>query len=797
MAFAAVACLLVVAFLAIMPPSMGAVPQLTDADGDVLPRSVAEKTWVDVDGARIGMVIEGQDASNPVLLVLGGGPGIPEYWMEYEWPSGLDQHFAVCWMDWRGAGLSFDANLDPSTCTTERYVRGVIAVTDYLRGRFGQDRVYLMGHSFGAYMALQVLRDHSELYTASVGMSQITSVSREKAGYERMLELCQQAGNRDLQDSLERYRSAIDAPDGALDMGDPWCGATYPACATAPCMAWAWARSTNPPSPCAPPCLSRNNGGGKKILSTAWRSGKCGKLTFALMGQREFSLSGVEKQSGSSTVPKTPLPISVWWDTMMTKDDRRVQGRFMPNYNSAVQMRNQSASSTSQKQIPQNIEAEQSVLAACMLNRNAIDEVATKLTPDSFFRPAHQLIFAGMMDLHTRNLPIDQISLAENLRASGQLEAAGGRAYLVELADNTFALTNWLTHTDIVKRTSVLRELIYASAQITALAYDAPDDLDEVVEDAEKTLFRVTEQRVSSSFAPINKLLYDAFEEISKLAEQKSHMAGVPTGFADVDNLFHGLRGGDLIILAARPGVGKTSFALNMAVNAAKAGYPTTFFSLEMSASQLVQRILCSEAHIGLEKVRGGFLGEADWQALADAMARLSNIELYIDDTPSLSILEARAKARRELHGKENGLIVVDYLQLMQPPQTRKDGNRAVEVGEISRGLKVLAKEMNMPVIALSQLSRAIEMRGHKKRPMLSDLRESGSIEQDADIVMFIDRSMDDMEAESDDRPDKGTANLIVAKHRNGPTRDITLSWSAESTMFGDYFDDSRYEGAI
>lgn len=466
----------------------------------------------------------------------------------------------------------------------------------------------------------------------------------------------------------------------------------------------------------------------------------------------------------------------------------------MPNYSSSNQ---DSAMAPARKQIPQNIEAEKSVLAACMLNRDAIDEVAMRLRPESFFRQSHQLIFAGMMDLHTRNMPIDQISLAENLRASGQLEAVGGKSYLVELADNTFALTNWLTHTEIVKRTSVLRELIFASDQITQLAYDAPDDLDQVVEEAEKTLFNVTEKRVSSSFASIDNLLFDAFDEISKLAQQQTHMAGVPTGFVDVDNLFHGLRGGDLIILAARPGVGKTSFALNLAVNAAKSGCPTTFFSLEMSASQLVQRILCSEARIGLEKVRGGFLGESDWQSLADAMSRLSNVELYIDDTPSLSILEARAKARRELHGKENGLIIVDYLQLMQPPQTRRDGNRAVEVGEISRGLKVLAKEMNMPVIALSQLSRAIEMRGHKKRPMLSDLRESGSIEQDADIVMFIDRSMDQEEADSDDRPDLNVANLIVAKHRNGPTRDITLSWTAESTTFGDYIDSSRYAGIM
>ncbi len=463
----------------------------------------------------------------------------------------------------------------------------------------------------------------------------------------------------------------------------------------------------------------------------------------------------------------------------------------------AVQAYVDNSATSRHAQIPQNIEAEQSVLAACLLSGEAIDEVATKLQPENFFRPAHQLIFKSMLNLHVANQPVDHISLAENLRAEGNLDAVGGKAYLVELADNAFALTNWETHADIVKRTSILRDLIYASAEITALAYNAPDNLDEVVEDAEKTLFGVTERRVSSSFHSVSDLLNEAFDEIDKLSKQDNKIAGVATGFTDVDNLFHGLRGGDLVILAARPGVGKTSLALNIAVNAAKMGYPTTFFSLEMSANQLVQRILCSEAKIGLEKVRGGFLGTSDWTELANAMSRLLKAELYIDDTPSLSILEARAKARRELRGKSNGLIIVDYLQLMQPPKSRSDGNRAVEVGEISRGLKVLAKEMNMPVIALSQLSRQVEMRGKSKRPMLSDLRESGSIEQDADIVMFIDRSMDEMEAEADERPDWGTANLIVAKHRNGPTRDITLSYTSENTTFGDYFDDSHFEGGF
>lgn len=455
----------------------------------------------------------------------------------------------------------------------------------------------------------------------------------------------------------------------------------------------------------------------------------------------------------------------------------------------------QARSEMKNKPLPQNIEAEKSVLAACMLNDEIVEELILKLKPENFFRPAHRIVFEAVCELNARRIPVDQISLADALNASGQLEAIGGKAYLVDLADNTFALTNWQNHAAIVKRTAILRELIYAAAQINALAYDAPDDLNQVVEEAEKTLFNVTEKRVSSTFSKMDSLLVDAFEELTRLSEQRDHMAGVPSGFKDADALFHGFRGGDLIILAARPGVGKTSFALNLAVNAAKSGAAVAFFSLEMSAEQLVQRILCSEARVSLSKIRGGFISEGDWGAIADATNSLSKLELYIDDSPGLSILEARAKARRELRKAQGkGLIIVDYLQLMQPPSVRRDGNRAVEVGEISRGLKVLAKEMDMPVLALSQLSRAVEMRG-KKRPMLSDLRESGSIEQDADIVMFIDRSMDEVEAESEDRPDLGTAELIVAKHRNGPTKDIPLAFNPEYTRFMDFIDDSRVGG--
>jgi replicative DNA helicase len=469
------------------------------------------------------------------------------------------------------------------------------------------------------------------------------------------------------------------------------------------------------------------------------------------------------------------------------------EGLGMPANNQAARNNtNDNSLSLQNRQLPQNIEAEKSVLAACLLNDEAAEDLVIKLKPENFFRSSHRIIFSAITDLVNRRIPVDSIAVVENLKANSQLDNAGGSSYIVDLAENTFALTNWQNHAEIVKRTSILRDLVGAGLKIAALGYDAPDDTSEVVESAEKTLFEVTEQRVASSFQKMETLLTSAFEEMTHLAEQRSHMAGVPTGFKDLDNLFCGLRGGDLIVLAARPGVGKTAFALNLAVNAAKAGTNVAFFSLEMSSSQLVQRVLCSEAHVNLSKLRGGYISEGDWSAIADASNTLCKLNLFIDDSPGLSILEARAKARRELrHIEGRGLIIVDYLQLMQPPVQRRDGNRTVEVGEISRGLKMLAKEMDMPVIALSQLSRAVEMRG-KKRPMLSDLRESGSIEQDADIVMFIDRSMDAIEAESDGRPDAGTADIIVAKHRNGPTRDIKLAFNADFTRFIDFVDDSR-----
>lgn len=443
------------------------------------------------------------------------------------------------------------------------------------------------------------------------------------------------------------------------------------------------------------------------------------------------------------------------------------------------------------KSLPQNIEAEQTVLAACLLSTGVFEEVSLKLRPESFFRPAHRIIFETMREMNARSIPIDVISVSDHLKANGQLEAIGGQAYLLELADNTFAFTSWQHHSEIVSRDAMRRELLHASAHITSLAYDSPADPAELVSQAEAALFEVTEQTVSSTFKDIQTLIMEANDEIAEMSTRAGTMQGVPTGFRDVDKLFCGLRGGDLIILAARPAVGKTSFAMSLAVNAAKLGSPVAFFSLEMSSVQITQRLLAAEAGLSLSLLRSGRLQDSDWGSLVQASSDLSQHELYIDDSPSLSIVELRTKARRMMRNKKNGLIIVDYLQLMQPVIPHPN-NRAVEVAEISRGLKVLAKELDVPILSLSQLSRSVETRTDK-RPMLSDLRESGSIEQDADIVMFIDRSTTEAEAESDHRPDWGIAELIVAKHRNGPTRDITMTFIPEYTKFTDYFDDSGY----
>ena len=434
---------------------------------------------------------------------------------------------------------------------------------------------------------------------------------------------------------------------------------------------------------------------------------------------------------------------------------------------------------------PHNLEAEQATLGAMFLSSEAVEGALALLQPEDFMRPAHARIFTAMADLSSRSIPVDHLSVADRLESTGELEAAGGKPYLLDVTGVVPTAANWPHYADIVKRTATLRQLIAAGTDIVALGYDAPDDIAEVVGDAEKIIFDVTNKRVQSNFKYINDLLKISFKELEELAENKQHITGVPTGFKELDKLLAGLHKGDLCILAARPSVGKTALALNMAVNAAKAGTAVAIFSLEMGAEQLVQRVLCAEARINLQDVRTGFVKDADWYAIHTAMGKLANLEFYVDDTPSISILELRAKARRQLRDKPKGLIIVDYLQLMQP-QGRRSENRQTEIAEISRGLKILGKELGVPVLALSQLSRAVEQRAGK-RPQLSDLRESGAIEQDADVVMFIDRNTDPHSEEEEGRPQKGVAEIIVAKHRNGPTGQVPLVFMERFTKFVDF----------
>lgn len=452
-----------------------------------------------------------------------------------------------------------------------------------------------------------------------------------------------------------------------------------------------------------------------------------------------------------------------------------------------------STSPLNDKPMPQNIAAEQAVLAAMILDPEILDEAILTVKKEAFYRPSHQIIYEAIVEMNSEGVPVDQISLAEKLDAMGELQHIGGKPYILELANNSFALANWRYHAEIVNRQYLLRKLIYASTRISALCYDAPDNTEEVVEEAEKMVFDVTDNEVKSSFRPLNELMSETITMLDQQAIRKTHIMGVSTGFRSIDEILSGLRGGDLIVVAARPGIGKTSFALNVAVNAAKDDTSVAFFSLEMPSDQLIQKIMCTEARVDLKKMRSGNLTQADWQQIIRSCSSLGSLDFSIDDSSALSIMELRAKARRQLHGKEKGLIVVDYLQLMESHTGYKD--RHLEVAEFSRGLKMLAKDLDVPIIALSQLSRRVDDR-EGKRPQLSDLRESGSIEQDADVVIFIDRSLNDEEAENPKRPDKGVARIIIEKHRNGPTGTAELAFNPAYTRFDDLYraPDDYYE---
>jgi replicative DNA helicase len=430
------------------------------------------------------------------------------------------------------------------------------------------------------------------------------------------------------------------------------------------------------------------------------------------------------------------------------------------------------------KTVPANPEAEEAVLGSLLIDPDAVLKVASFLEDDDFYRERNGWIYRAILDLHERREPADFVTLCDELERRNVLQEVGGAAYITQLINNVPSAAYVEHYGHIVERTATLRRLIDAAGQIAALAYEEAQDVDEVVDRAEQIVFNVAEKRIRRDLAPVRQVMHEVVDRIDYLHRHQGQILGVPSGFTQLDRLLGGFQKSDLIILAARPAVGKTSLSLNFALNAARRFRKVVaYFSLEMSSEQLVQRLLSTETGIDQQRLRKGEIEDSDWDMLMAAAGELSGTMLYIDDTPAMSALELRTKARRlqAEHGLD--LIVVDYLQLMRGDN--KSENRVQEIGYISRALKGLARELECPVIALSQLSRAVESRTDHK-PMLSDLRESGSIEQDSDIVMFIYR--EDLHKENSDK--KNIADVIIAKHRNGPTDTIPLYFRKELTKF-------------
>lgn len=430
---------------------------------------------------------------------------------------------------------------------------------------------------------------------------------------------------------------------------------------------------------------------------------------------------------------------------------------------------------------PQNIEAEQSVLGAMMIEKNAIARVEEILRKEDFYREAHKIIFNAMLELSGRNEAVDMVTITEVLRRDNKLEDVGGISYITFLANTVPTAANVVFHAKIVKEKSMLRKLVTVATEIASSGYEANEDVALILDEAEKKIFEVGEERLGKDFAPIRDIVMDAFGRIEMLYQNKGGITGLATGFIDFDRITAGLQSSDLILLAARPSMGKTALVLNIAQHVAiKEKKTVAFFSLEMSKEQLVQRLLCSDAPIDSQRLRVGELGEEDWRRLVNAADRLTSSKIFIDDKPGITVMEMRAKARRlkSEHGLD--LLIIDYLQLMQGGTgTSRSENRQQEISEISRSLKALARELNIPIIALSQLSRSVEAR-QVKRPMLSDLRESGSLEQDADIVTFLYRE----DYYDRDTENKNITEFIIAKHRNGPVATVNLFFEKSFTKF-------------
>lgn len=443
---------------------------------------------------------------------------------------------------------------------------------------------------------------------------------------------------------------------------------------------------------------------------------------------------------------------------------------------------------SSHKLPPQNLEAEQSILGGILIDNDAIDTVIEILTTQDFYKESHKKIFDCMAGLSERSQPIDIITLTEELKKKNTLDEVGGISYIGYLTDSVPTAANIRVYAKIVKEKAILRKLISTATEIATKCYDSEGDAGELLDQAEKVIFEISENKIRPSFFTMREIVKDSFKTIESLYERKELITGVPTGFKDLDKLTSGLQPSDLIVVAGRPSMGKTAFCLNIAQYAAiESKIPVAVFSLEMAKEQLAIRMLCSEARVNASNLRGGYLSESDWPKLTMAAGHLSDALIFIDDTAAISILEMRAKARRLKASQGLGMIIVDYLQLMRG-RGGMERNREQEISEISRGLKALAKELGVPVVALSQLNRAVENRTDK-RPQLADLRESGAIEQDADVIMFIYR--DEVYNKSDDNPNKGKAEIIIGKQRNGPIGTVPLAFINKYTRFEDLASDS------
>jgi replicative DNA helicase len=433
---------------------------------------------------------------------------------------------------------------------------------------------------------------------------------------------------------------------------------------------------------------------------------------------------------------------------------------------------------------PHHLEAERSVLGAILIDNEALLRVMEVLDPQDFYREAHRLIYERMLECFERSEPVDLVTLSNLLRAKGQLESVGGTDYLTLLVEQVPTAANASYYARIVREKAVLRRLMRKASDILRQCYEDPADLEQFLDEVERSIFEVAEDRSRKAFFTIQEIIRSSFETIEKLYERKSLITGVPSGWVDLDTITSGFQPSDLIVVAARPSMGKTAFCLDVARHAAVVeNIPVAIFSLEMSKEQIALRLLCAEAQVDGSKLRRGMLRESDFPRLTTAAGVLSESPIFVDDTPGISAMEMRAKARRLKAERNVGLIIVDYLQLMRGRQG-PERSREQEISEISRSLKALAKELNVPVMALSQLNRRVEERGDKI-PQLSDLRESGAIEQDADLILFIYR--DEVYNKSPDNPKRGTAEIIVGKHRNGPIDKVVLTFLPQFATFEDH----------